>query len=78
MKTAKITLNNIKSSDGWGELAFELKFKKFKSKYPELDEDEISDKFYTEIISKKFQYGEFANLEIEFDEDFNIVGGKIL
>lgn len=35
MKTAKIELSNIKSSDGWGELAFELG----------KTEDEISDIF---------------------------------
>lgn len=78
MKTAKITLKSIKEPDGWMQLAHELKFESFKKQHPDLDDDEVSDKFYTEVISKKFQYGEYANLEIEVDEDFNIVGGKIL
>ena len=78
MKTSKIELNSIKSSDGWYSLAYELKFDKFKEEHKHLDEDEISDKFYTEVVSKNFKYGEFANLEIEFDENFNIVGGGLI
>ncbi|CAG7580383.1 MAG: hypothetical protein SLAVMIC_00388 [uncultured marine phage] len=75
---SKIILNDIKSSDGWMELAYNLNFKKYMKDHPELNEDEASDKFYEEVISDKFKYGEFANLEIEFDENFNIVGGKLL
>ena len=45
--------------------------------FAEMDEDELSDKFYTEVVSKFFQYGEYGNFEIIVDEDFNIVGGKI-
>lgn len=78
MKTAKITLDSLKDSDGWMELAHELKFDQFKREHPELDEDELSDKFYTEIVVKKFKYGEYADIEIEVDENFNIVGGRIL
>ena len=78
MKTAKVTLNSIKDSDGWMELAHTLKFEQFQKENPGLDEDELSDKFYTEIVLKKFEYGEYANIEIEVDENFNIVGGKIL
>ena len=59
------------------ELSYDLKFEKFKNEHPDIDEDELSDKFYTEVVSKKFQYGEFADIEIEVDENFNIVGGKI-
>ncbi len=77
MKTAKIKLTSIKDSDGWNELAYDLKFENFKKEHPNLNEEELADKFYTDIVSKKFKYGEFANLEIIFDENFNIVGGKI-
>ncbi len=77
-KTAKIRLESIKSSDGWMELAHTLKFEEFQKEHQEMDEDEISEKFYKEIVENKFRYGEFADIEIEFDEDFNIVGGKLL
>lgn len=77
MKTEKIILKSIKDY-GWSELAYSLKFDKFCMNNPGLEEDELSDKFYTEVINKKFQYGEFANIEIIFDEDFNIIGGKII
>ncbi len=78
MKTFKITINSIKDSDGWVELAYELKFDQFKTEHPEMDEDAASEEFYTEVICKKFKYGEYADIEIEVDENFNIVGGKIL
>ena len=41
------------------------------------DEDELSDKFYTEVVSKKFEWGEYGSFEIIVDENFNIVGGRI-
>ena len=78
MKTATITLTSLKDSDGWMELAHTLKFEKFKADNPGLDEDELNDKFHNEVVYKKFQYGEFADIEIIVDENFNIVGGKIL
>lgn len=78
MKTATITLESIKDSDGWMELAHTLKFDKFKLDHPDMDEDELSNKFYDEVISKKFEYGEYANIELIIDEDFNIVGGRII
>ena len=78
MKTAKMTFNSIKDSDGWMELAHTLLFDKFKKEHSNLNDDELSDKFYNEIVSKKFKYGEFGDFEIIVDENFNIVGGKIL
>jgi SOS response regulatory protein OraA/RecX len=78
MKTATIRLESIKDSDGWMELAYDLLFEKFKTEHPDLNEDDASDKFYQEVVSKKFRYGEYANLEIKVDENFNIIGGKIL
>ena len=58
-KKFTIKLNDIKSSDGWGELIFELGLT-----------DEKIDQF--------FEFGEYASLSIEVDEDMNILGGKIL
>ena len=78
MKTKKIKLESIKSSDGWAELAFSLKFDSFKNQHKHLDEDEIANKFDEEVISNYFKYGEYADLEIEFDENLNIVVGRIL
>lgn len=77
MATGKITLENIKDSDGWMGLAYEAAFGKFKDEHPNLDEDELNDKFQEEVVYKKFEYGEYANLEIEVDENFNIIGGRI-
>lgn len=77
MKTYTIELNNVKSSDEWSNLAFALKFDKFKEDHPDLEEDELSNLFYENVISKIFRYGEYANIKLEVDEDFNIVGGKI-
>jgi hypothetical protein len=78
MKTAKIKFSSIKSSDGWAELTYALKFEQFKKEHPEIeDEDELADKFYTKVVAKKFEYGEFGNFEIIVDENFNIVGGQI-
>lgn len=78
MKTAKIILQNVKDSDGWSQLVRELQFEKFEKENPELDEEELNDKFYTERISSNFEYGEIANLEIEFDENLKIIGGKLI
>jgi hypothetical protein len=78
MKTATITLDSIKDSDGWMELAHTLKFEQFKKEHPELDENVLSDRFYKEVVEPRFQYGEYANIRIEVDENFNIIGGKIL
>ena len=82
MKTHKITLNNIKDSDMWNELIYALKFDSFKNEHPELDEeedeDELNDLFYEEVVSKTFQYGEFASLELVIDENLKVIDGKIL
>lgn len=77
MKTVKIKLESIKDSDGWIQLTHTLLFEKFKNDNKNLNEYELSDKFYLEVIEKKFRYGEYANIEIEVDEDFNIISGKI-
>jgi hypothetical protein len=75
--TTLVRLGPIKS-EVWGELAHDLKFVAFAALHPELDEEELSDRFYREVTVKRFEYGEFATIEIEVDEEFNIVGGKIL
>lgn len=78
MKTSKITLTSIKDSDGWADIAYNLKYESYKKEHPEItDEDELSERFYKEVISKKFKYGEYADLELEIDENFNIIGGRI-
>jgi len=78
MKTAKIILSSIKDSDGWMELVHTIKFEQFEKEHIGMDEDDITDRFYNEIVVKKFEFGEYADIEIIVDEDFNIVGGKIL
>lgn len=78
MKTTKIVLESIKYSDLWCALAYELKFDEFKKEHEFLDEDTLNDCFYTEVISKYFEYGEYASIEIEIDENFKIVGGEII
>lgn len=78
MKTAKMKITSIKDSDGWVELIYKLKFEDFKIDNPNLSEDELHDKFYTDVILKKIKHGEFADIEIEVDSNFKIVGGSIL
>ena len=58
-KTASITLDNIKDSDGWFDLGNSLGLSQ-------------------EKIYKVFEYGEYATIRIEVDEDLNIIGGKII
>lgn len=78
MKTSKITLESIKESDGWIELAYDVAFDNFQKEHPDLEEDALHEKFKEEVVYKRFKYGEYADIEIEVDENFNIVGGKIL
>lgn len=77
MKTVKMSFDSIKDSDGWMVLCYELKFEQFKQEHSNLSEDELSDKFYKEVVTEHFEYGEFGSFEIVIDENFNIVGGKI-
>ncbi|MEM1337288.1 MAG: hypothetical protein AAGF96_06035 [Bacteroidota bacterium] len=58
MKTATISLDMVKDSDGWNDLGHSLGFDH-------------------EKINKVFEYGEYANLTIEVNENLEIVGGKI-
>jgi hypothetical protein len=78
MKTHKIILTDIKASDGWSDMIYTLKFDAFQKEHSELDEDELNDLFYEQFVAKNFQYGEYASLELVFDENLNIVKGKIL
>lgn len=77
MKIVKIVLTSVSSSDNWANLAHELWFDKFKKKNSNLDQDELADKFYNEVVRMKFSYGEYANMEIEVNEKLEIVGGRI-
>jgi hypothetical protein len=78
MKTQTLILEEIHRTDDFAELINSLRFKQFEKEHPNLDEDELSDKFYEKEISSRLLYGEIANLEIIFDENLNIVGGKFL
>ena len=49
MKTSKIILESIKDTDGWYQLAYELKFETFKKEHPSLDEDTLNDFFLYRI-----------------------------
>lgn len=77
LKTAKIVLNTLKDPDAWRDLSHELLFEQFRNTHPALEDAVLNEKFYKEIIYKKFRCGEYANIELEIDENFNVVGGKI-
>lgn len=77
MKTAKIKIVDHKNTS-IEELAYSLLFPKFEKDNPNLEDDDLHDKFYKEVISKWFDYGEYISLEVEIDENFNIIGGKII
>lgn len=68
MKTAKISLSSIKDSDGYFNLCSELGL---------LKEDKGGEQNH-DIVYKMFEYGEYMDCEIIIDENFNIVGGKII
>ena len=74
MKTAKISIDSIKDSDGWMNLAYDLFKDKIDEQFP--DEDEAHEKLH-EKANNIFEYGEYADITIEVDENLNIVGGKI-
>lgn len=77
-KTYIMQLDSIKCPDGWHEMAHDLKWEQHEKNNPDLDEDELIDKFHDEVVAKMFEYGEYGSIEIEVDEDFNIVGGRII
>jgi len=77
MKTTKLVINTYKDTS-LSEIAFELFFDKFKSEHSNLEEDELNDKFYNDVVSKIFEWGEYVNLEIEIDENLNVVGGRLI
>jgi hypothetical protein len=61
VKTASISFDNVKDSDGWFGLCSDLGY-----------DAEDSNKCY-----EMFEYGEYGSFTIEVDKDFNIIGGKI-
>jgi len=69
MKTAKITLEDIKS-ESWGELGYDL--------FGNLLGDDMDEQNTYNKISSIFKYGEIGNIEIEVDEELNIIGGRII
>ena len=74
MKTSTVELENIKYSDGWMDMIYDLFQEKFEAEY---DEDEAHDKI-NEKANSVFEYGEYGNIEIIVDENLNIVGGRII
>lgn len=75
MKKSSITLQSIKDSDGWMDLGYDLFKDQIDSQYA--DEDEAHDKLH-EKVNSIFEYGEYADIEIEVDSDLNIIGGRII
>lgn len=76
--THTVHVVSVKLSDGWCDLLYDLQYDDFKKKHLNLGEDELSDKFYNEVVNTTFKEGEYADLEIEFDKKLNIVGGKVI
>jgi hypothetical protein len=64
-KTAKIVLESVKDPDGWWELITALGLGG--------DDPESAKK-----RKAHWEWGEYASVEIEVDEDLNIIGGRIL
>ncbi len=77
MKKYKILIEEHKDTNA-AEIAYNLLWDNFKKKHANLTGDVLSDKFYSEVVSNLFEYGEYINLEVEVDENLNIVGGKII
>jgi len=69
-----MTLSSIKDPDGWSNILYEIiPFD------PEDDDAEDRNDAKRDAMSDRFfEYGEYANLEIEFDADLNIVGGRVV
>ncbi|HRW22003.1 MAG TPA: hypothetical protein P5509_08520 [Bacteroidales bacterium] len=63
MKKYKILIEEHKDTNA-AEIAYDLLWDNFKKKHANLTGDVLS--------------GEYINLEVEVDENFNIVGGKII
>lgn len=79
MKTEKITIERIKDDGSWSDAIRSLTFDKFRSQHPEVtDEDELEDLYYDEVPSKLMEWGEYLDIEVKIDENFNIVGGRII
>ena len=72
MKKATIILESVKDSDGYFELCAKL------GHMPDVEDD------YGEIVTdyrkvyKMFKYGEYGTFELEIDENFNIIGGRVI
>lgn len=77
-KTVTMKLDSIKDSDAWYEMINDLLWNRFKEENPELDEEELSNKFYREKVKEWFRFGEFGSLEVVINEDMNIVGGRVV
>jgi len=76
MKTATISIDAIKD-EGWTEICYTLLYDDFRNSHKDLDEDEVNDLFQEEVVYKKFEHGEYGNITLIVDQNFNIIGGKI-
>ena len=70
MKTAKITIEMNKDSDGYFELCHNL--------FGHLKEDDDEEPESNKKCYEWFEYGEYGSFEIIIDENMNIVGGRVI
>jgi hypothetical protein len=76
-RTATMYLGSIKDPDGWQELLFEL-IPLAPEEQEEWDENHPNEKRRQELSKRFFEFGEYANVELVFDENLNIVGGRLV
>jgi len=76
-QTATITLSSIKDPDGWQDLLYQLIPMSDEEK-EDFDEDHPNEKRRRALSDRFFEFGEYANVELTFDEDLNIVGGRLI
>jgi len=72
-KTATLKLKSIKSSDSYFELCSTL----FPYTDKEMEDDEV-EPVANQKCYEMFKYGEYGDFEIIIDENFNIIGGKVI
>lgn len=77
MRTVKLKIDNHKDTGAY-EFIYDLLYEKFKEDHKELNEDELDEMFYKNVVENILEYGEFISLEVDVDENLNIIGGKII
>jgi hypothetical protein len=76
-RTATMYLGSLKDPDGWQELLYEL-IPLAPEEKEEWDENHPNEKRRSELSKRFFEFGEYANVELVFDENLNIVGGRLV